>query len=66
MTTSGRRKSSGGLSVNSVKADAVAEYNSTPYGLASTVMSSDLAKAARVANGIRAGACTLPTLATVS
>ena len=38
------------------EADAVAEANSTPYGLASTVMSGDLSKAARVANGIRAGA----------
>ena len=38
------------------ESDAVAEANSTPYGLASTVMSGDLAKAARVANGIRAGA----------
>ena len=34
----------------------VAEANSTPYGLASTVMSKDLGRAARVANGIRAGA----------
>ena len=32
------------------------EANSTPYGLASTVMSKDLGRAARVANGIRAGA----------
>ena len=38
------------------ESDAVAEANSTPYGLASTVMSGDLSKAARVANGIRAGA----------
>ena len=36
--------------------DAVIEANSTAFGLASTVMSSDAAKAMRVANRIRAGA----------
>ena len=36
--------------------EAVLEANSTPFGLASTVMSSDPAKARRVANRIRAGA----------
>ncbi|MEM9438852.1 MAG: aldehyde dehydrogenase family protein [Pseudomonadota bacterium] len=46
------------LSVRSFKTeeDAVIEANSTPFGLASTVMSSDPAKARRVANRIRAGA----------
>ena len=40
----------------SAEADAIAEANSTAFGLASTVMSSDPAKAMRVANRIRAGA----------
>ena len=46
------------LSVRSfaTEQDAVVEANSTPFGLASTVMSSDPAKARRVANRIRAGA----------
>jgi len=46
------------LSVRSFssEADAIAEANSTAFGLASTVMSSDPAKAMRVANRIRAGA----------
>jgi len=46
------------LSVRSFETEqeAVLEANSTPFGLASTVMSSDPAKARRVANGIRAGA----------
>lgn len=38
------------------EAEAVEEVNSTPFGLASTVMSSDPAKAMRVANQLRAGA----------
>jgi betaine-aldehyde dehydrogenase len=40
----------------STEAEAVIEANSTPYGLASTVMAADLARAGRVANQIRAGA----------
>jgi len=46
------------LSVRSFETEqeAVQEANSTPFGLASTVMSSDPAKARRVANRIRAGA----------
>lgn len=40
----------------STEAEAVAEANSTAFGLASTVMSSDPKKAGRVANQIRAGA----------
>ena len=46
------------LSVRSFssESDAVIEANSTAFGLASTVMSSDAAKAMRVANRIRAGA----------
>ena len=46
------------LSVRSFssEAEAVLEANSTKFGLASTVMSSDPAKAMRVANRIRAGA----------
>ncbi len=46
------------LSVRSFssEAEAVTEANSTAFGLASTVMSSDPAKAMRVANRIRAGA----------
>jgi len=46
------------LSVRSFETEqeAVLEANSTPFGLASTVMSSDPAKARRVANRIRAGA----------
>ena len=46
------------LSVRSFasEADAITEANSTAFGLASTVMSSDPAKAMRVANRIRAGA----------
>ncbi|MCY3873702.1 MAG: aldehyde dehydrogenase family protein [Rhodobacteraceae bacterium] len=40
----------------STEAEAVLEANSTAFGLASTVMSSDPAKARRVANRIRAGA----------
>jgi len=40
----------------STEDDAVLEANSTAFGLASTVMSSDPAKAMRVANRIRAGA----------
>ena len=40
----------------STEAEAVIEANSTAFGLASTVMSSDAAKAMRVANRIRAGA----------
>ena len=46
------------LSVRSffTEAEAVMEANSTAFGLASTVMSSDPAKARRVANRIRAGA----------
>ena len=40
----------------STEEDAVLEANSTSFGLASTVMSSDPAKAMRVANRIRAGA----------
>jgi len=46
------------LSVRSFETEdeAVAEANSTAFGLASTVMSSDPAKARRVANRIRAGA----------
>jgi delta 1-pyrroline-5-carboxylate dehydrogenase len=38
------------------EAEAVAEANSTRFGLAATVMSKDGAKARRVANQIRAGA----------
>ena len=46
------------LSVRSFssEAEAITEANSTAFGLASTVMSSDPAKAMRVANRIRAGA----------
>ena len=46
------------LSVRSFssESEAVTEANSTAFGLASTVMSSDPAKAMRVANRIRAGA----------
>ena len=46
------------LSVRSFssEAEAVLEANSTKFGLASTVMSSDPARAMRVANRIRAGA----------
>ena len=46
------------LSVRSFssEAEAIIEANSTAFGLASTVMSSDPAKAMRVANRIRAGA----------
>ncbi|MGI9398065.1 MAG: aldehyde dehydrogenase family protein [Paracoccaceae bacterium] len=46
------------LSVRSFssEAEAITEANSTAFGLASTVMSSDPAKAMRVANQIRAGA----------
>ena len=46
------------LSVRSFsnEAEAISEANSTAFGLASTVMSSDPAKAMRVANRIRAGA----------
>ena len=40
----------------STEADAVKEANSTAFGLASTVMSSNPKKARRVANQIRAGA----------
>ena len=40
----------------STEQEAVLEANSTAFGLASTVMSSDPAKAMRVANRIRAGA----------
>ena len=40
----------------STEQEAVHEANSTAFGLASTVMSSDPAKAMRVANRIRAGA----------
>ena len=40
----------------STEQEAVQEANSTAFGLASTVMSSDPAKAMRVANRIRAGA----------
>ena len=40
----------------SSEAEAIKEANSTAFGLASTVMSSDPAKAMRVANRIRAGA----------
>jgi betaine-aldehyde dehydrogenase len=40
----------------STEEEAVLEANSTSFGLASTVMSSDPAKAMRVANRIRAGA----------
>jgi betaine-aldehyde dehydrogenase len=40
----------------STEAEAIIEANSTAFGLASTVMSSDAAKAMRVANRIRAGA----------
>ena len=40
----------------STEQEAVIEANSTAFGLASTVMSSDPIKARRVANGIRAGA----------
>jgi betaine-aldehyde dehydrogenase len=40
----------------STEAEAVVEANSTPFGLASTVMSADMQRAARVANQIRAGA----------
>lgn len=40
----------------STEQEAVLEANSTAFGLASTVMSSDPAKAMRVANHIRAGA----------
>ena len=40
----------------STEEEAVVEANSTAFGLASTVMSSDPAKAMRVANRIRAGA----------
>ena len=40
----------------STEEEAVLEANSTAFGLASTVMSSDPAKAMRVANRIRAGA----------
>jgi betaine-aldehyde dehydrogenase len=36
------------------EAEAVAAANSTKYGLASTVMSGDLARARRVANKVRA------------
>ena len=46
------------LSVRSFssEAEAITEANSTAFGLASTVMSSDPAKAMRVANRIRSGA----------
>ena len=46
------------LSVRSFssEAEAITEANSTAFGLASTVMSSDPAKAMRIANRIRAGA----------
>ena len=46
------------LSVRSFssEAEAITEANSTAFGLASTVMSSDPSKARRVANRIRAGA----------